>query len=105
MDARVVLITYPEQAETPAWAFARQLVEQGLAACVNLAPVTSVYRWQGRVEQDREVLLVVKTRRQDLEALERFVHEHHPYTVPEFVVLAPDHVAPAYLKWLLEPGS
>ncbi len=105
MDARVVLITYPESAEVPARDFARQLVEQGLAACVNLVPVASVYRWQGQIEEDQELLLVVKTRAQDLEALERFVHEHHPYSVPEFVVLTPEHVAPAYLKWLLEPAS
>ncbi len=105
MEARVVFITYPVQAEVPAAAFARQLVEQGLAACVNLVPVQSVYRWQGQVETDDEVLLIVKTRAQDLANLERFVHEHHPYQVPEFVVLTPDRVAPAYLQWLLNPES
>ncbi len=105
MEARIVLITYPQGAETSAQAFARRLVEAGLAACVNLVPVHSVYRWQGRIEEDAEVLLIVKTRTQDLEPLERFVHQHHPYEVPEFVVLTPSHVAPAYLQWLLQPES
>lgn len=97
--ARVVLVTHPARG---AQAFARRLVERRLAACVNLVPLASVYRWHGEVERAREVLLVVKTVAARLAALERHVREEHPYDCPEFVVLAPHHVAAPYLRWLVE---
>lgn len=96
--ARIVLVTHPLRG---ARAFARALVEAGLAACVNLVPLTSVYRWRGKVESAREVLLVVKTARSRVRALERRVKAEHPYEVPEVVVLAPEHVESRYLAWLL----
>ncbi len=95
---RVVLITHPR---TGARAFARGLVERSLAACVNVVPVSSVYRWCGAVEEAREVLLVVKTRAGEVRALERHLAREHPYDVPEFVALAPGHVERRYLAWLL----
>lgn len=95
---RIVLITHPVGG---ADAFARGLVERGLAACVNLVPVTSVYRWKGAVEEDPEVLLVAKTRAGRVPGIERVLADEHPYDVPECVVLAPDHVEAGYLEWLL----
>ena len=95
--ARLVLITHPADG---ARAFARALVERRLAACVNLLPVTSVYRWQGTVEEEPEVLLVVKTGADRLAELEAALADH-PYDVPELVALRPAHVEPAYLAWLL----
>ena len=97
--ARIVLITHPASG---AEAFARGLVEMGLAACVNLVPVTSVYRWKGRVETDPEVLLVAKTRAERIPRLEETLAEEHPYDVPECVALVPDHVEPSYLAWLMD---
>jgi periplasmic divalent cation tolerance protein len=97
--ARVVLITHPARG---AQAFARDLVRLRLAACVNLVPVASVYRWQGRVESARECLFVVKTAAGRVRALERFVRAEHPYDCPELVVLAPGHVEARYLRWLLD---
>ena len=97
-DARVVLITHPVEG---AEAFAARIVERRLAACVNLAPVTSVYRWQGAIERENEVLMVAKTRADRLAALERLLSDEHPYDVPECVSIAPDHVEPSYLAWLL----
>jgi periplasmic divalent cation tolerance protein len=94
-----VLITHPPRG---ARAFARHLVERRLAACVNLVPLASVYRWRGKVEHAREVLLLVKTTAGRLRELERRVTAEHPYECPEFVVLAPGHVAPGYLRWLAE---
>lgn len=98
LDARIVFLTHPV---TGAPEFARRLVERRLAACCNLTPVTSVYRWQGAVEEEEEVLCIVKTRRERLEALQDWLEEHHPYDVPELVALTPVHVAPPYLAWLL----
>jgi periplasmic divalent cation tolerance protein len=96
-DARVVLVTHPRAG---AREFARRLVERRLAACVNLADVRSVYRWEGAVEDEEEALLVVKTTAGRLAELEATLADEHPYDVPECVALAPAHVEPRYLAWL-----
>lgn len=101
LQARVVLVTAPEGEE--ALRLARALVDERLAACVNvLAGATSVYRWQGRVHEEGEALLVVKTAADRVARLERRLGELHPYDVPELVVLGPSHVEARYLAWLLE---
>jgi periplasmic divalent cation tolerance protein len=88
-------------AQTDAAAFARVLVGERLAACVNILPVmTSVYRWKGTIEEDREQQLVIKTTSDRVEALEARFHELHPYDVPEFLVIAVTGGSPAYLAWL-----
>jgi periplasmic divalent cation tolerance protein len=80
---------------------ARALVGEQLAACVNrLAPVQSVYRWQGNVEQSDEVLLIIKTRRDAFAALERRVRELHSYAVPEIIALPILEGSVEYLTWL-----
>jgi periplasmic divalent cation tolerance protein len=98
-DARVVLITAPDEAL--ARKIASALVSSGAAACVNLLPgVTSIYRWKGAVEEAREVLLIAKTTAAHMAELERALKELHPYEVPECVALAPTFVARRYLEWL-----
>ncbi len=98
--ARVVLSTHSD-AEA-ARKLAREVVERRLAACVNvLDGATSVYRWKEAVEEAREVLLVIKTSAERLAELEKVWIELHPYDVPEWVVLAPEHVETRYLEWLL----
>ena len=100
-DPRVVLLTASDL--EVGLEFARYLVGQGLAACVNAVPgVTSVYSWDGEVREDSEVLLVVKTRAGRLPAIERALQERHPYDTPECVALAPAHVEARYLQWLLD---
>ena len=95
----VVLITAPD--ERVARSLATELVGRKLAACVNLVPgVISIYRWEGAVEEAREVLLLAKTRRARLAELEAAVLELHPYDVPEFVALEPAHVEARYRAWL-----
>lgn len=80
---------------------ARALVERRLAACVNLVPnLTSVYRWQGVVEEAEEVLLVMKTTEDRLATLEAAVREVHSYEVPEFLVLRIEAGSQPYLEWL-----
>ena len=81
---------------------ARQLVERHLAACVNVIPnLTSVYRWRGAIEEASEVLLLIKTTKEMLGALESALRELHSYDVPEFLVLDVDSGSQPYLDWLL----
>lgn len=96
---QVVLITAPD-AETGA-RLARALVEERLAACANLVPgVRSIYRFEGQVHDDPEVLLVVKTRRERCEALAERVRALHPYALPEVLALDAAGGSPAYLRWV-----
>ena len=98
-DVALVLTTLG--AETDAAALARTLVEEGLAACVNvLPPMTSVYRWKGAVEQDREQQLIIKTTVARLADLETRLKTLHPYELPEFLVLAAAGGSSAYLAWV-----
>ena len=87
-EDRLVLVLTTLGAGADAGALARTLVDERLAACVNvLAPMTSVYRWKGTVEQEAERQLVMKTTADRLPDLERRLRELHPYELPEFVVL------------------
>ncbi|MDH4114423.1 MAG: divalent-cation tolerance protein CutA [Burkholderiaceae bacterium] len=80
---------------------ARSLVESGLAACVNrLAPVASVYRWQGVVERDTETPLLIKTTRGRYAEVEQAIRALHPYEVPEIIALAIDGGFAPYLQWI-----
>lgn len=98
-DFVAVLCTVPGTATGAR--IARALVERELAACVNVVPgLTSVYRWEGQVQEEPEALLLIKTRRQQLGALEKAVRELHPYTVPELVALPIDWGSADYLSWL-----
>ena len=87
---------------------ARALVEERLAACVNrIAPVHSFYRWEGKLEQSEEQLLIIKTERRLFAALEKRVRELHSYAVPEIVALPIIDGSQDYLRWLSEqtPGG
>ena len=82
---------------------ARSLVDERLAACVNrIKSVQSVYRWQGKVEQSEEELLMIKTSRDRFAALEKRVRELHSYSVPEVIALPIIEGSSNYLKWLKE---
>lgn len=97
----VVLVTCPNQevGET----LGRVLVEERLAACVNVIPgLRSIYRWEGKICQDPEVLLVIKTRGTRLAALTRQVKALHPYSVPEVIALPLAGGSSPYLAWVRE---
>ncbi len=79
---------------------ARILVERRLAACVNVLPATSVYRWQGEMHEDAEHVLVVKTRRTLVDDIKELFEQHHPYELPELVALEVEDGSSAYLNWL-----
>ena len=80
---------------------ARILVEEGLAACANIVPgIESIYRWQGAIVEDREMLLIVKTRTDLVDAVIARVKALHSYTCPCIVALPLVAGSPAYLEWL-----
>jgi periplasmic divalent cation tolerance protein len=95
----IVLTTFP--ADRDPVALARALVDERLAACVNvLAPMQSIYRWQEKVEQASEHQLIIKTTAARVEALKQRLDHLHPYDVPELLVLTISDGAESYLRWL-----
>jgi periplasmic divalent cation tolerance protein len=98
-NVRVVLTTAPN-AEVGAL-IARALVEERLAACVNVIPgVRSIYRWEGEVQDDPEIVLIIKTRADRCEALAARIKDLHPYDVPEVLVLPAVGGSARYLAWI-----
>ena len=82
---------------------ARALVEERLAACVNVVRgVRSFFFWEGRLQQDDEALLLVKTRREQYGELEARIRSLHSYSVPEILALAVEAGSPAYVQWVRE---
>jgi periplasmic divalent cation tolerance protein len=94
-----IVLTTVSNAES-AREVARDLVDAGLAGCVQRFPIESTYRWEGHVEEGGETLLLIKTTSERLDDVERRVHELSDYDVPEFIVLRSAAVSPRYLAWL-----
>jgi periplasmic divalent cation tolerance protein len=98
-EARIALITAPDA--DCARRIARTLVEERLAACVNVLPgVTSIYRWEGALHEDAEHLLIAKTTQDCLAALAKRLEVIHPYALPELVALTPSGGSERYLAWV-----
>jgi len=98
-EALIVFSTFAD--EESAARVARTLVEERLIACANLLPgARSIYRWQEAVEDAREVVVLMKTRKQDWTALLSRLHELHPYQTPECVAVRIAAGAPRYMEWL-----
>mgnify|MGYP002785123204 CR=1 FL=1 len=99
LDARVVLCTCPDDATGTQIATA--LIEGGLAACVNRVPgIRSMYRWDGQLQDDAEVLLVIKTTARRLVDVEALIRARHPYELPEVLALPVAGGSAAYLDWI-----
>ena len=97
----MVLITASKEDE--AARIARDIVSSRLAACVNIVKgIRSIYRWQGKIEDEGEVLMIVKTRRDLFGELKKRVKELHSYSVPEIIALPIVEGSEEYLKWLQE---
>jgi periplasmic divalent cation tolerance protein len=98
-DFLLVLTTFAEEAD--AVRAVRTLVEERLAACGNVLPAgRSIYRWEGRIADEKEVVVLLKTRKQDWAALMSRLHDLHPNEVPECLAFRVAAGAPKYLEWL-----
>ncbi len=108
MTGKIVVLSTagsPEEAEK----LARALVEARLAACVNIVPrIRSIYRWQGVVQDEAELLLIIKTTRDLLAKVQETIAHLHSYTVPEAIALPIADGSPDYLDWIdkeTQPGD
>lgn len=98
-----VLILTTVAPDFDARALARALVDARLAACVNIVGrIDSIYRWEGRVTEDAEQLLIIKTSDARVDALREELFRRHPYDVPEFVVMPVAATSESYGAWLLQ---
>ena len=98
-QALVVYCTCPDQ--VVAERIAEAVVDERLAACVNLIPgLTSIYRWEGQMQHDVELLLIIKTRSAVYPQLEARLRELHPYQVPGIIALPIQAGSAAYLNWI-----
>lgn len=101
METIVVFITAANEEE--AVKIARALVEERLAGCVNIIRnIRSIYSWQGKIEDEAEVLMIAKTQRSLFDKLSQKIKELHSYTVPEIIALPVVEGSEDYLKWLKE---
>lgn len=103
-DCRVVLCTCPD--EDTARRLAGGVVEERLAACVNILPaMRSVFRWQGMVQEEREALMIIKTIAPRYAELETWLLANHPYDVPEILALPVAGGSATYLDWMTEESA
>lgn len=104
MAALLVFSTLPDEAQ--AREIATRLVGDRLAACVNILPgLTSIYRWQGKLDTASEVLLIIKTSEDAYPRLESTLKACHPYELPEILAVAPLTGLPDYLTWITQETS
>jgi len=97
----IILCTCPNQ--TVAEELATTLVEQGIAACINIIPkVTSIYKWQGKLEKDDEVLMLIKTDQSRYQDLEQALLSLHPYELPEIIAVPVELGLTGYLNWVTQ---
>ena len=103
MKSEFIFVLVTCGSEEEALKIANALVEGHLAACVNLiSPVRSIYRWEGKIWDEKEWLLVIKTQKQRFEELEKKVRSLHSYSVPEIISLPITEGSSAYLNWISE---
>ncbi len=101
MDKNALLIITTAPDDTNAELIANTLVEQGLAACVNILPgMRSIYKWQGKLERGHEQLLLIKAQQSGYSAIEKQIEALHPYELPEIIAVSIDAGLPAYLDWI-----
>ncbi|MDA8169744.1 MAG: divalent-cation tolerance protein CutA [Nitrospiraceae bacterium] len=101
MKDEYIVVLVAASSEDEGAAIAKVLVSETLAGCVNIVKgVRSIYSWQGRVEDEQEVLLIAKTRRELFEKLAEKVRELHSYEVPEIISVPVEEGSEAYLNWL-----
>jgi periplasmic divalent cation tolerance protein len=98
--SRLLVLCTVGKVEDAEW-IGREVVEQRLAACVNvLPPIASIYRWKGEVERNEEILMLIKTTRERFEALREAILSMHSYELPEIIALDITAGSAPYLAWL-----
>jgi periplasmic divalent cation tolerance protein len=103
MKDRTFLVFSTTDSETEAARIGRHVVEKGLAACVGIIPrIRSIYSWEGKIHDEKECLLLMKTSERALDELEKTVKEIHSYDLPEFFALDMDRCEKGYKAWLLD---
>lgn len=101
MGVLIVFSTFPDEAS--ARAAAGSMVESRLAACASILPgIDSVYRWQGKIEESGEVLLMIKTTQEAYPRLEPALKACHPYELPEILAVRAETGLPGYLEWVAQ---
>jgi periplasmic divalent cation tolerance protein len=83
-------------------AIGKALLKNKYIVCYNLFPIESAYWWKGKIIEENEVMMIMKTRTEFFEKIEKFIKEHSGYDVPEVIGFAPDKTNTAYLKWITE---
>lgn len=97
---RVAVVTIPRD---EAGKLAKGLVQERLAACVNMVPrIESVFWWDDKIQHDEEALLIIKTTQLKVEAMISYVQENHPYDVPEIITFSLAEGLPDYLNWVID---
>lgn len=100
MAGMVVFVTVPQDKAT---ALAKVILKEKLVACVNIIKnVQSYFWWEGKIVEEKEAMLIIKTKKTLFKSLEKTIKEHHPYTVPEIIGLEIKKINKNYLDWLIQ---
>ena len=102
MTANDLLIVYVTCPPNDSERIAETVINEKLAACVNILPAKSLYYWEDKLCRDEEALMIMKTTRGRYNDLERKIKEIHPYSIPEIVAIKAESVEADYLKWVHE---
>ena len=101
MEPILIVTNFPEKKQ--AIAFAKKIVDDRLAACINiLSAGISVYSWQGQTESDEEIPVLIKTQKQHYTQIQQAITAIHPYELPEIIIVPIIGGLPAYLQWISE---
>lgn len=103
MKPIMIISTYPNKKSITV--IANQLVKKKLAACVNITKISSIYSWEGKIENSSEFIAIFKTTYKNKKILKEKIKETHPYQVPEIAEIDISSINQPYLKWLIDSTS
>lgn len=97
----LIITTYPTATPKKVKQFIFELIWSKLAKCVNKIPyIKSTFFWEGKIQSSKEVILIIKAKKENKDGLIKFIKSKHPYEVPEIIVLSPEDVENKYLEWI-----
>ena len=103
MKAVILISTYPNKKSITK--IAKELVKNKTSACVNISKISSIYSWEGKIENTSEYLAIFKTTAKNKQLLKKKIQETHPYDVPEIAEVDVTSINKSYLKWLVDSTS